>query len=68
MEMDFGMSREELLHALGIVGRKVVGNEMDLFATRLIGDDLGEEGNKLLAGVTRGSFPYHFAIASVSAA
>jgi hypothetical protein len=31
------------------VGREVVGNEMDLFAARLIADDRGEEGDKLLA-------------------
>src|SRR6267154_15409 len=65
MEMDLGMSREELLNSLGLVGREVVGNEMDLFTARLIGDDLGEEGDKLLAGMTRGSFAYHFAIARV---
>ena len=38
---------------------------MNVFAARLIGDDIGEEGDKLLAGMARGSFAYHFAIASV---
>jgi hypothetical protein len=65
MEMDFGMSREELLNSFGLVGRKVVGNEMDLLAARLIGDHLSEEGHKLLAGVARGGFGQHLAIARV---
>jgi hypothetical protein len=35
VEMDSGVSHKELLHPLGLVGRKVVGNEMNLFAARL---------------------------------
>ena len=61
VEMHFRVSREELLHPLGLVGRKVVGNEMDLLAARLIGDQLSEEGHKLLAGMARGSFAHHCA-------
>src|SRR5258708_2050140 len=51
VEMDFGVSREELLHPFGLVSRKVVGNKMDFLAARLIGDQLRKEGDKLLAGV-----------------
>jgi hypothetical protein len=47
MEMDFGTRRAELL--LVLVGREVVGNEMDPLAARLIGDYLGKKGEKLLA-------------------
>jgi hypothetical protein len=65
VEMDFGMSREELLNPLGLVGREVVGNEMNLLAARLIGDHFGEEGHELLAGVPRGGFAHHRAIARV---
>jgi hypothetical protein len=36
---------------------------MNLFAARLVGDHLGKEGNKLLAGVPRGGFAHHLAIA-----
>ena len=61
VEMHFGVSREELLHPPGLVGRKVVGNEMDLLAARLIGDQVRKEGDKLLAGVARGSFAQHCA-------
>src|ERR1700724_214376 len=32
VEMHFGMSREELLNALGLVGREVVGKEINLLA------------------------------------
>ena len=56
MEMHFGVSHKELFHPLGLVGREIIGNEMNLFAARLVGDHLGEEGNKLLAGVPRGRF------------
>ena len=63
--MDLGMSCEELLNGPGLVGREVVGDEMERFAARLIGDDLGEQGDQLLAGLTLGSFAYHFAMARV---
>jgi hypothetical protein len=65
VKMDFIVSREELLNPSGLVGREVVGNEMNLLAARLIGDQLGEEGHELLAGVTRGGFAHHRAVASV---
>ncbi len=65
VKMDFGMSREELLNSLGLVGREVVGNEMNLLTARLIGHHLGEEGHELLAGVARGGFAHHLAIARV---
>src|ERR1700736_1488247 len=65
VEMHFGVSREELLNPLGLVGREVVGNEMNLLAARLISNQVGEEGHKLLAGVTRGGFAHHLAIASI---
>jgi hypothetical protein len=63
--MDSGVSHKELLDPLGLVGRKVVSNEVNLLAARLVGDHLGEEGNKLLADVPRGGFADHLAVASV---
>jgi hypothetical protein len=51
--MEFEMSREELLNPLGLVRREVIGKERNLLAARLIGDHLGEKGDKLLAGVAR---------------
>ena len=65
VEMDLGVSYEKLLNPLGLVGREVVGNEMNLLAARLIGDHLGEEGHELLAGVARGGFAHDLAVARV---
>jgi hypothetical protein len=63
--MYFGMSREELLNPRSLMSREIVGNEMNLLAARLLGDQVQEEGHKLLAGVPRGGFAYHLAIARV---
>ncbi len=41
----------------GFVRREIVGNEMDPLAAGLIGDDLGEKGDKLLAGVPQRVWP-----------
>ena len=68
VEMYFGVSREELLNPRGLMGREVVGNEMNLLAARLIGDQLREESHKLLAGMARGSFAHHCAALVLSAA
>ncbi len=65
MEMHFGVGGQELFHPRGLMGRKIVGNEMNLFAARLIGDHLGDKGDKLLAGVTRNGFAHYLAIARV---
>ena len=65
VEMYFGVSREEVLNPHSLMGREIVGNEMDLLAARLVGDYLGEEGHELLAGVARGGFAHDLAIARV---
>src|SRR5260370_38899238 len=54
VEMDFAVSRDPF----GLVGREIVGTEMNLLAAWLIGDQFGEEGGKLLAGVPRGGFAH----------
>jgi hypothetical protein len=46
MEIEFEMSREELLNPLGLVRREVIGKERNLLAARLIGDHLGEKGEQ----------------------
>ena len=56
MEMDFGVSGEELLNPLGLMRREVVRDDVNLLAARLVGDQVGEEGHELLAGVARGGF------------
>ncbi len=54
VKVQFRVSRKELLDPLGLMGREIVGNDMNLLARRLVGDQVGEEGDKLLAGVARG--------------
>src|SRR5665811_942442 len=65
VEMHFGVSREELLNPLGLMGREIVRNDVNLLAARLADDQVGEEGHKLLAGVARGGFAHHLAPAGV---
>jgi hypothetical protein len=56
VELKVGMGGEELRHGLGLVRRKVVGDEVDLLALGLRGDHIGEKGNELRAGVALGCF------------
>jgi hypothetical protein len=46
--------------------REIVGKEMNLLALRLIGDHLGEESDRLLAGVARGGLADYLAAPGVS--
>jgi len=43
VELKVGMGGEELRHGLGLVRRKVVGDEVDLLALGLRGDHIGEK-------------------------
>ena len=61
VEVQSGVRREELLHPRGLMSRQVVRDNMDLLAVRLVGDQIGEEGHKFLAGMPRGGFAQHFA-------
>jgi site-specific recombinase XerD len=45
--------------------REIVGKEMNLLALRLIGDHLGEESDRLLAGVARGGLADYLAAPGV---
>ena len=56
MELNIGMSGEELRHGLGLVRRKVVGDDVDLLALGLGGDHICEKGHELRAGVALGCF------------
>lgn len=51
MQMDPGMLGEERIDAFGLVGREVVTDDMNLFAFRLVRNDVGQEGHELGAGV-----------------
>ncbi len=61
VEVEFRVSREELLNPHGLMSRQVACDNVDLLAARLVGDQVGEESHKFLAGVMRGSFADHLA-------
>jgi hypothetical protein len=63
--MHVRVSGEELLDPHGLMRRQVVRDNMDLLAARLVGDQIGEEGHKFLAGMPRGGFAQHFAAVGV---
>src|SRR5206468_4180932 len=65
VQMDLGVAGKELFHPAGLMGREIVGNKMNLLATRLVGDQVGEEGHKFLAGMTCGGFAHYLAAARV---
>ena len=44
--MNLGMLGQEFFDSLGLVGREVVGDDVDFLAVRLVGDDVAEEGCK----------------------
>ena len=56
MELSVGMGSEELSHGLGLVRRKVIGDDVDLLALGLRGDDICEKDHELRAGVALGGF------------
>ena len=56
MELNVGMDGEELSHGLGLMRRKVVGDDVDLLVLGLGGDHIGEKGDKLRTGVALGGF------------
>ncbi len=50
------MRLQEVFDGLTLVGREGVGDHVDLFAVRLINNDVGEEDDELSRGVSIGSF------------
>lgn len=52
---------QELLDLLGLVRRQVVGDDVDLLALGLVGHEVGEEGDELGRGVSRGGLAQHLA-------
>ncbi len=56
MQMDPGMILKELPDALGFVGGEIVGDDLDLPPTALLGEERRVKGDKRFAGVTRGRF------------
>src|ERR1043166_32477 len=54
VEMDPGMGGEELFHPLGLMRRQVVADYVDLLALGDLRQEVGQERDKRLAGVTLG--------------
>jgi hypothetical protein len=51
-------ARQELFDRRTFVRREIIGDHVELLATRMNDGDVGEEGNKLYRGATlRPSFP-----------
>ena len=54
MQIHVRMVGQEVLHELGLMGRKVIENDVDLLFGLASGDDFGEKGNEICAGMTSG--------------
>src|SRR6218665_3372145 len=54
------MLTEERVNQLGLVCREVVDDDVNFLAARLMGHDLGEEGDELGRGMPRGGLAQHF--------
>jgi hypothetical protein len=54
VQAEVGMLVEERRHLLGLVGREVVEDDVNLLSGPAEGDDLAEKLDEVLAGVTRG--------------
>src|SRR5882757_6194794 len=51
MQVQLGMIGQELCDPLGLMGREVVGDDVDLATPGLQRNDLTQEGHKLLSGM-----------------
>jgi hypothetical protein len=49
------------LHLRGFMGREVIGDHVDLLASRLVDHDVSQEGDELGRAVARGGLAQHFA-------
>jgi len=54
MQAHIGVTTDELIDQLGLVGREVVENDVDLAIRRLLGDQGSQEGDEFRAGVVLG--------------
>src|SRR5262249_50382297 len=60
VHVDVRMLQQKRAHGLGFVGRKVVGDHVNLPALRLRGDDVAEERDERGAGVARDGLAEYF--------
>ena len=52
MQVNLFMRRQKSFDRLALMRREIIGNYMDLLATRLIGHEVSEEGDEFGRGVT----------------
>jgi len=57
MQVHVRMVQQKRPHRLGLVGRKVVGDHVNLSSLRLCGHDVAEEFDKRRAGMPRHVWP-----------
>lgn len=58
--MNLRMLCQELVDPCGLVRREVVSDDMDLLARKLVGHNVGQEGDELRRGVALGRLAQHF--------
>lgn len=59
--MSVAVHGQEFAHLRGLVGREIVGDDVNLFALGLVGHDVGEKGDELGRGVTSSRLAQHLA-------
>lgn len=59
--MNARVRRQEGINLLGLMRREVVGNDVDAFANRLVGHDVGEEGDEFGRSMALCGSAQHFA-------
>ena len=65
MRVNLRMSSQKVVDLSRLMGGEVVGNHVDLFAARLVDDDVRQEGHELCRSVTHGRFAEYLASLSI---
>jgi len=65
MEFHLGMSRQEFLHLVGLVSRKIIQNDMNFLFRPAKRYYLSQEVHELLAGMPRGRLAVNLAAFNV---
>ena len=61
VQVNLRMSIQEVVDLSRLMGREVVGNHVDLFAARLVDDDVGQERDELRRCVSHGRLAEYLA-------
>ena len=60
MHMNIRIIRQECIDLFGLVRREIVGNDMNLFALGLVGDNVSQKCNKLSGSMALSRFTEDF--------